>query len=88
MSISKVSFTKKENRNKCTPQRFMCHNPIYEMKLVATRIPNMAGYQSPSFLSEGEKTPGKLKTIHMNPRIHTMVTKTGRFIAAPCIADN
>lgn len=55
------------------------------MKLVATSIPKRAGYQSPNFLSEGENTPGKLNTIHINPSIQTMVIKTGRFIAAPCM---
>jgi hypothetical protein len=37
--IRRVSLMKKEMRNSCTPQRFMCHKPMYEMKLVATRIP-------------------------------------------------
>jgi hypothetical protein len=57
----------------------MCHTPIYEIKLLATINPNKAGYQSPIFLIEGEKTDGKLNTIQIKPRIQMILIRRGRF---------
>ncbi len=56
------------------------------MKLQATINPNKAGYQSPIFLIEGEKTAGKLNTIHIKPRIQITEMRVGRFNDA-CIAN-
>lgn len=75
-----ISFTKKEITNKLTPQRFMCHTPIYEIKLTATINPKRAGYQSPSFFTEGENTAGKLNTIQVKPNTQTKVSNFGRFL--------
>lgn len=71
--------------NKLHPHRFMFHTPIYEIKLEATIIPKSAGYQSPSFLIEGENTAGRLKTIHIKPMIQTMVINTGLFLTTTAI---
>jgi hypothetical protein len=50
------------------------------MKLTATINPKSAGYQSPSFFTDGENTAGKLNTIHVNPKTHTIVSNFGRFM--------
>ncbi len=71
--------------NKLAPHRFMCQTPIYAIKLEATIKPNKAGYQSPSFFTEGENTAGKLKTIQINPIIQTTVINTGLFLTTDSI---
>src|SRR3972149_6460887 len=65
---------------KLTPHLFKCHTPIKEIKLIATIKPNKAGYQSPSFFTEGENTAGKLNTIQINPNIQTSDSNFGRFL--------
>lgn len=57
----------------------MCQTPIKEIKLAATINPNKAGYQSPNFFMEGEKTAGKETTTQQKPSMQTMVNNKGRF---------
>lgn len=75
MSID--SFMKKVIINKLHHHRFIFQTPIKEIKLKATINPNKAGYQSPSFLMEGENTAGKLNTTQIKPRMQTTEIKKG-----------
>jgi len=80
IAINTISFTKKAIANTFTPQRFICQTPINDIKLAATINPNNAGYQSPSFFTDGENTPIKPNIIQIKPKMHTMVSNTGRFL--------
>gem|GEM_PF-5635532 len=73
-----ISFIKKAIIYKLAPHLFMCQTPINAIKLIATIKPNKAGYQSPSFFTEGENTAGKLNTIQIKPKTQTSVSNFGR----------
>lgn len=73
-------FTKKINKNSCTPHCFMCQRPIYEIKLQATIKPYKAGTKSPNRFTEGENTAGKVSITIIKPMIQMVDMILGRFI--------
>ena len=78
--IRREVLTEKVMMKSVQPHRFIFQTPMYAMKLAATSKPNNAGYQSPSFLTEGENTAGREKTIQKKPMMQTIEIKIGRFL--------